>query len=106
MKRLSQWAARHPYFITSALFLVLIVFGFIHLDWRKDDYMFLLLLYFIVTLGIRLDDIARQIGYGRQTTPETEENLLTALHEMRGLLRETNYRLKAIQNSLNQGPDN
>ena len=44
MKRLSQWAARHPYFITSALFLVLIVFGFIHLDWRKDDYMFLLLL--------------------------------------------------------------
>lgn len=106
MKQLTKWAARHPYFITSALFLVLIAFGFIHLNWRKDDYMFLLLLYFIVTLGIRLDDIARQIGYGRETTPETEENLLTALHEMRGLLRETNYRLKAIQNSLNQGPDN
>ena len=106
MKQLTKWVAGHPYFITSALFLVLIAFGSIHLNWRKDDYMFLLLLYFIVTLGIRLDDIARQIGYGRQTPPESEENVLAALHEMRGLLRETNYRLKAIQNSLNQGPDN
>lgn len=106
MKHVSKWAARHPYFITSALFLALIAFGFLHLSWRKDDYMFLLLLYFIVTLGIRLDDIARQIGYGRGTPPESEDNVLTALHEMRGLLRETNYRLKAIQNSLNQGPDN
>ena len=106
MKTMKKWVARHPYTITSALFIALIAFGFFYLNWLKDDYMFMLLLYFIVTLGIRLDDIARQIGYGRQTTPETEENLLTALHEMRGLLRETNYRLKAIQNSLNQGPDN
>ena len=96
--------ARHPYAITSAIFLALVGFGFLYLDWLKDDYMFMLLLYFIVTLSIRLDDIARQLGSG-PVSAETGENLLSALQEIRTALKETNHRLKTIQNRLDQSPD-
>jgi hypothetical protein len=106
MKMMKKWVARRPYTITSVLFIVLIAFGFFQLNWRRDDYMFMLLLYFIVTLGIRLDDIVRQIGSKREASPDGEENVLSTLQEMRAALRETNYRLKAIQNSLDQDPDN
>jgi len=106
MRKMKKWVARRPYTITSALFIVLIAFGFFLLNWRKDDYMFMLLLYFIVTLSIRLDDIVRHIGPEQETPSDTEENVLSVLQEMRAALRETNYRLKAIQNKLDQGPDN
>lgn len=106
MKKMKKWVGRHPYTITSALFILLIAFGFFYLNWHKDDYMFMLLLYFIVTLGIRLDDIVRQIGQGENAPPDREANVLSVLQEMRAALRETNYRLKAIQNRLDQGPDN
>ena len=107
MKTMNKWLARHPYMITSALFIALMAFGFFYLNWLKDDYMFMLLLYFIVTLGIRLDDIVRQIGPGRNDTPpDAETNVLSVLQEMRMALRETNYRLKAIQDRLDQDPDN
>ena len=106
MKTMNKWLARHPYTITSAVFIALIAFGFFYLNWLKDDYMFMLLLYFIVTLGIRLDDIVRQIGPGRNDAPpDTETNVLSVLQEMQVALRETNYRLKTIQNRLDQGSD-
>ena len=105
MKTMKKWVARHPYTITSALFIALIAFGFFYLNWLKDDYMFMLLLYFIVTLGIRLDDIVRQIGPGRDAPSGTEENVVSVLQEIRAALRETNYRLKTIQNRLDQGSD-
>lgn len=97
---------QHSYAITSAIFLILLLFGFLHLNWRKDDYMFMLLLYFIVTLGIRLDDIARQLGSGRQTPAESDEDVLSALKQIQTTLGETNRRLQHIQNHLDQGPDN
>jgi len=97
--------AHHPYAVTSAIFLVLIAFGFLHLNWRKDDYMFMLLLYFIVTLSIRLDDIVRRIGPHRETA-QAEESVVSALKEISTALKETNYRLKAIQNRLDRDADN
>jgi hypothetical protein len=105
MKMMKKWVARRPYTITSVLFIALIAFGFFQLNWRKDDYMFMLLLYFIVTLGIRLDDIVRRIGAGPDAPSDTEANVLSVLQEMRAALRETNYRLKTIQDRLDQGPD-
>jgi len=105
MKTMKKWVARHPYTITSALFIALIAFGFFYLNWLKDDYMFMLLLYFIVTLGIRLDDIVRQIGPGQDASSGMEENVVSVLQEIRAALRETNYRLKTIQNRLDQNPD-
>ncbi len=57
-----KWIADHPYFVTSAIFFVIMLFGWQVLYWRQESFGFLLLLYFIVTLGIRLDDISRKIG--------------------------------------------
>ena len=97
---MKKFLSEHPYAITSAIFLALLVFGFMVLNWRKDDFMFMLLLYFIITLSIRLDDISRQLGSG----PQTDENVLSALQDIRLALKETNQRLHDIQNSLDQSP--
>jgi hypothetical protein len=98
--RMKKFLTEHPYAITSAIFLALMVFGLTYLSWRKDDFMFMLLLYFIVTLGIRLDDICRQLGSATQSN----ENVLSALQDIRSALKETNQRLHAIQDNLGQPP--
>jgi len=102
---MKKFLSQHPYATTSAIFLVLLFFGFFHLNWRHEDFMFMLLLYFIVTLGIRLDEISRQLGSGREAPPETEENILSTLKQIRLTLKETNRQLKKISTKLDQGPD-
>jgi hypothetical protein len=97
--------SQHPYAVTSVIFLILLSFGFLNLNWRKDDYMFMLLLYFIVTLGIRLDDISRQIGSGREASPEVDENVLSTLKQIRLTLKETNHQLKKISSALDKSSD-
>jgi len=61
---MKKWITDRPYLVTSAIFLIIMIVGWRVFYWRADDFTFLLLLYFIVTLGIRLDDIARKIGGG------------------------------------------
>jgi len=102
---MKKFLSQHPYAITSAIFLVLLFFGFFHLNWRREDFMFMLLLYFIVTLSIRLDDISHQLGSGREVSPESDENVMSALKEIRLTLKETNHQLKKIRNALDKGPD-
>ena len=102
---MKKFLSQHPYAVTSVIFLILLSFGFLHLNWRKDDYMFMLLLYFIVTLGIRLDDISRQIGSGRETPPEGDENVLSALKQIRLTLKETNHKLEKISRALDKSSD-
>jgi len=102
---MKKFLSQHPYTVTSVIFLVLLFFGFVHLNWRREDFMFMLLLYFIVTLSIRLDDISRQLGSGRDTQPETDANVLSTLQEIRLALKETNHQLKKIRTTINQGPD-
>lgn len=87
---INYWFSKHPYTITSVIFLVLAVFGWRVLDWGERQLGFLLLLYFIVTLGIRLDEIARAIGGsgGNPRPAGREEGSLAAqLHEIRRELR-------------------
>ncbi|MGD9331043.1 MAG: hypothetical protein PVJ53_07010 [Desulfobacterales bacterium] len=102
---MKKFLSQHPYTITSVIFLVLLYIGFFHLNWRKDDLMFMLLLYFIVTLSIRLDEISRQLGSGREAAGGTEENVLSVLQEIRLTLKETNRRLKDIQDRWSHPPD-
>lgn len=102
---MKKFISQHPYAITSVIFLVLLYFGFLHLNWRREDFMFMLLLYFIVTLSIRLDDISRQLGSGREAAPETDENVLSTLKQIQLTLKETNHQLKKIRTALDQGPD-
>ena len=64
---MKKWISDRPYFVTSAIFLIIIMVGWQVLYWQAEDYTFLLLLYFIVTLGIRLDDIARLVASTRRS---------------------------------------
>ena len=59
---MKKWIIDRPYIFTSIIFLIIMIFGWRFLYWQEENYAFLLLLYFIVTLGIRLDDISRKIG--------------------------------------------
>jgi hypothetical protein len=61
---MKKWIIDRPYIFTSIIFLIIMIFGSRFLYWQEEDYAFLLLLYFIVTLGIRLDDISHKIGGG------------------------------------------
>jgi hypothetical protein len=60
----TQWTQRHPYALTGILFLAMVLVGWQELGWGERQLGFVLLIYFIVTLGIRLDEIARAIGGG------------------------------------------
>jgi hypothetical protein len=95
--------AEHPYTVTSGIFIVLIVFGFFYLHWRNQEFMFLLLLYFIVTLGIRLDDISRQLGIGHETPAtlaEKNDRIIDLMQQIQRELSETNARLARIQSAV------
>jgi hypothetical protein len=81
---LNQWFSRHPYTIASVIFLILAVFGWRVLDWGERQLGFLLLLYFIMTLGIRLDEISRAIGGSGGREPDC---LAVQLREIRAHLR-------------------
>jgi hypothetical protein len=102
---MKKFLAEHPYTITSGIFIVLIVFGFLFLNWRKDEYAFALLLYFIVTLGIRLDDISRQLGIG-QGTPATladkSDRIINLMQQIQQDLTETNDKLAKIQAAMDR----
>ena len=50
---------RHPYLIVSILFLGMALFGIFFSDWGEERIAFLLLLYLIVAIGIRIDDVVR-----------------------------------------------
>jgi hypothetical protein len=93
---LSQWLMRNPYSSTSLIFLAVVALGWVLLGWGERQFGFLLLLYFIVTLGIRLDEISRALGGGRGTPAAgaaEEETVIGQLREIRALLAE----IKAAQ---------
>ena len=65
--------------------------------WGWENFAFLLLLYFIVTLGIRLDDISRKIGSESKTvSPDSAEkdSILSQLNEIKLSLRSLDNTLK------------
>jgi hypothetical protein len=95
-----QWFSRHPYTVTSLVFLALVILGWQFLGWGERHLGFVLLLYFIVTLGIRLDEISRSIG-GHSGNPVTRagdaDTVIAQLREIKQLLRRIDSKL--------QGPD-
>jgi hypothetical protein len=89
----------YPYFWTSIIFLIIMITGWQVLYWQAENYAFLLLLYFIVTLGIRLDDISRKLGGGvgnpRAGSGENE-NLISQLNDIKVSIRDLNVTLKKM----------
>jgi hypothetical protein len=105
---MKKFLAEHPYTVTSGIFIVLIVFGFLFLNWRKDEYAFALLLYFIVTLGIRLDDISRQLGIGHGTPvtlADKNDRIISLMQQIQLNLTETNDKLAKIQAAMDRRAD-
>jgi hypothetical protein len=85
---INHWLSKHPYGVTSIVFMIIVLFGWRMLGWGERQLGFLLLLYFIVALGIRLDDISRAIGSGGNPRPALgeAESLAAQLREIRLLL--------------------
>ena len=97
--KIKQWIVDHPYFLTSAVFLAILFVGWRVLYWREENFAFILLLYFIVTLGIRLDDISRKIGTRTSTTtnnPDNKESLMHQLYDIKHALLVMNATLNRI----------
>ncbi len=96
---MKKWITDYPYFWTSIIFLVIMIIGWQVLYWHAENYAFLLLLYFIVTLGIRLDDISRKLGGGvgnpRAGSGENE-NLISQLNDIKVSMRALNATLKKM----------
>ena len=94
---MKKWLNDHPYLLTSAVFMAIIIFGWQVLYWRWENFAFLLLLYFIVTLGIRLDDISKKIGSGINPISrgsDEKESIFSQLNDIKMTLRSINATLK------------
>jgi hypothetical protein len=67
--------------------------------------MFVLLLYFIVTLGIRLDDISRKIGGGSNPSADAadRENLISQLDEIKLSIRSFYVTLNKLVETMDKG---
>ena len=98
MEKIKKWVVNHPYFLTSAVFLIILLVGWQVLYWREENFAFILLLYFMVTLGIRLDDISRKIGTRPGPLPGNPEDKETIMHQ----LADIKYTLLSINATLNR----
>jgi hypothetical protein len=98
MEKIKKWIVNHPYFLTSAVFLIIVLVGWQVLYWREENFTFVLLLYFIVTLGIRLDDISRKIGTRSGAAPGNPEDKETIMQQ----LTDIKYALLSINATLNR----
>ena len=97
--KIKKWVVDHPYFLTSAVFLVILLVGWRVLYWREENFALMLLLYFIVTLGIRLDDISRKIGTrtsANANNPGSQESLMHQLNDIKHALLSINATLNRI----------
>ena len=97
--KLKKWIVDHPYFLTSAVFMVILLVGWRVLYWREENFAFILLLYFIVTLGIRLDDISRKIGTraaGAVNNPNSNASVNQQLNDIKRVLLSINATLNKI----------
>jgi hypothetical protein len=88
-----NWFVRHPYTITSGIFLGMLLFGWRVLGWGERQLGFMLLLYFIVTLGVRLDEISRSLGGKWDRAFGDPESIASQLSEIRSLLRRIEAKL-------------
>jgi hypothetical protein len=105
---MKKWIIDRPYIFTSLIFLIIMIFGWRFLYWREEDYAFLLLLYFIVTLGIRLDDISRKIGGGAVKLKHSSsegDTIVRQLHEIRVSLVALNATLMKLLEELGKKND-
>ncbi len=99
--RISDYA----YTITGGVIVGVLLFGTVFLDWGREDYAFALLLFLIVSLGIRLDDISKILGTDRTEASDsrnTDGSLLAVIREMDIELKRIRKRLDGIADTTNR----
>lgn len=105
---MKKWFVEHPYFSTSIIFLIIMIIGWQILYWPKSYFGFLLLVYFIVTLGIRLDDISKKIGSSLERSSSDfvpRDTIVNQLNDIRLTLRSVDATLKQlVENSKKEDP--
>jgi hypothetical protein len=79
LQKLQKWFTSRPYLFTSITFMAIVLFGWLWFNWRKEEFAFVLLLYFIATLGIRLDDISGKLAQlNKGATHPSADNVILA----------------------------
>ena len=78
---MTKGISKHPYIVTSILFL-LILLAALALQWRTENFAYILLLYFIVTIGIKLDDISRQLGSAQENIPRALDDSQIIINQL------------------------
>ena len=103
---------KNPYSLTTAIFVIIAIIGAWLLNWRDENFAFILLLYFIITLGIKLDEIAGQIGIpdrDRTYPAEKDKNIIKQLEKINASMDTLNRTLDIFaenskQNDTGPGP--
>jgi hypothetical protein len=93
---MKKWIFEHPYASTSTVFMVIIIIGWRLLYWQWENFAFMLLLYFMVTLGIRLDDISKKIGSNSlrsSTLYRDKDSIIGQLNDIKSSLATLNATL-------------
>ena len=100
---------KYPYSVTAFIFLAVLTFGNIWLGWGELALAYFGLLYCIVIIGIRLDEIARQVRDmgALQTTllkepgkPGSFTQAVSEIRQLNGQLTEIKRLLNRIQAAL------
>ncbi len=101
---------KNPYTLTTVIFVIITIIGAWFLGWQDENFAFILLLYFIVTLGIKLDEISGQIGTpgpDRKYPIENDDNILRQMAEINTSLATLNHALTRLvekKEQIDQGP--
>jgi hypothetical protein len=107
MKWIKESMAAKAYVATGLVFFGLAVVGVNFFGWWRHEIELLLLLYVIVMLGIRLDDISRKIGAAAKPAPHDDGTILAKLEEIAHSLKVLNHylaKLTAARQSKNPAP--
>ena len=106
---MKKWLNDHPYLFTSVIFIIIVIFGWQFLYWRWENFALLLLLYFIVTLGIRLDDISKKIGslsLPSSSNSAERDSIISQLNEIKLSVNSLNVTLrKLLEQAQNEKQD-
>mgnify|MGYP003701462599 CR=1 FL=1 len=90
------------YISTIIIFIAIVVIGQLFYLWRGDDYKFLLLLFIIVSIALRLDDIYNALIAGKSKSSDMYL-LDTRLQAIIESLDNLNHNMEKIALSQNNG---
>lgn len=96
-----QSRTKRIYLITIVIFIVIVVLGTAAHLWRGDDYRFLLILFILVTIALRLDDIYNELAADKTKSSDMYlldtrlQAIIESLESLNASVEKMTYRLPA-----------